>query len=160
DTVHPSTLDLLDELGLLEKFLALPHQRFETFHAQIGDEDFTLGDFTHLPTRCRFVAMIPQWDFLDLLAEAATQLPSFRLQMNAEVTGLIEEDGCVAGVHVATPDRPFDVRALLTIGADGRHSIVRRAAGLPIEETSQPIDVLWLRLSRRPSDPPETLARF
>jgi 2-polyprenyl-6-methoxyphenol hydroxylase-like FAD-dependent oxidoreductase len=128
--------------------------------AYFGDDEVTVADFTHLPTHCQFIAFMPQWDFLDFLADHARQHPGFHLLMNAEVTGLIEEEGCVAGVRAATPEGPLEVRAALTVGADGRHSTVRAASGLTVEDLGAPMDALWMRLSRRPEDPEQALGRF
>ena len=132
DTIHPSTLEVMHELGLLDEFLRLPHQEATQLTAQIGGTSFPIADFRHLPTRCRFVAFMPQWDFLDFLAEQAARYPTFRLRMQAEVTGLIEEQGRVVGVRATTPDGPLEVRADLVVGADGRHSAVRERAGLEV----------------------------
>jgi 2-polyprenyl-6-methoxyphenol hydroxylase-like FAD-dependent oxidoreductase len=160
DTIHPSTLEVMHELGLLEAFLELPHQKVTTLKAWFGDTELTLADFTHLPTRCRFIAFMPQWDFLAFLAREAARYPAFRLRMQAEVTGLIEEAGRIAGVRARTPDGALEIRADLVVGADGRHSTVRQAAGLAVEELGAPLDVLWFRLPRRPGDPEETAIRF
>jgi 2-polyprenyl-6-methoxyphenol hydroxylase-like FAD-dependent oxidoreductase len=160
DTIHPSTLEVVHELGLLDAFLALPHQRVEQLTAQIGDVEVPLADFTHLPTRCRFLAFMPQWDFLNFLAEQAARFPTFALRMRAEVTDLVEEVGRVAGVRVAQPDGPLEVRAALVVGADGRHSIVRAQAGLEVHDLGAPMDVLWFRLSRSPGDPGQAMGRF
>ena len=130
DTIHPSTLELMHELGILEEFLKQPHQEVRQFGGQIGSAFVTLADFSHLPTRCKFIALMPQWDFLEFLARHATIHPSFQLKMQTEVTDLLEEEGRIVGVRTATPDGPLDIRADLVIGADGRHSIVRRKAGL------------------------------
>jgi 2-polyprenyl-6-methoxyphenol hydroxylase-like FAD-dependent oxidoreductase len=160
DTIHPSTLELMHELGLLEAFLELPHQEVAALKAWFGDIELTLADFTHLPTHCRFIAFMPQWDFLDFLAREARRYPEFRLRMQAEVTVLVEEAGRIVGVRAETPDGGLEVRADLVVGADGRHSTVRQAAGLAVEELGAPLDVLWFRLSRRPGDPEETTIRF
>jgi 2-polyprenyl-6-methoxyphenol hydroxylase-like FAD-dependent oxidoreductase len=157
DTVHPSTLEAMHELGWLEDLLERPHQEVPEIAGQIGNERVTIADFSHLPTRCRFIALMPQWEFLDFLAERGRRYPAFHLQMEAEVVGLLEQDGQVVGVTATTPRGRLDVRAALTVAADGRHSIVRAHAGLKVEELGAPIDVLWLRLSRRPDDPPQTL---
>jgi len=130
DTIHPSTLQIMDELGLLDQFLKLPHERAMTLGAFFGDREYAFADFTHLPGRCKFVALMPQWDFLNFLAEHGGKLPTFHLHMRAEATDLIKEDGQVVGVHVKTPDGGIDVRADLTVGCDGRHSTVRARAGL------------------------------
>jgi 2-polyprenyl-6-methoxyphenol hydroxylase-like FAD-dependent oxidoreductase len=160
DTIHPSTLEVMHELGLLEAFLKLPHQKVTTLKAWFGDTQLTLADFTHLPTRCRFIAFMPQWDFLAFLAREAARYPAFRLRMQAEVTGLIEEAGRIIGVRGHTSDGPLEVRADLVVGADGRHSTVRQAAGLAVEELGAPLDVLWFRLPRRQGDPEESAIRF
>ena len=160
DTIHPSTLEVLYELGLLDQFLALPHQEVSRINGQFGDLALTVADFSTLSTRCRFVAFIPQWDFLDFLAEAGARYPGFHVRMQAEVVGLIEEAGSVVGLRANMPDGPLQVRASLVVGADGRHSTVRSHAGLSVEEFGAPMDVLWFRLSRRPSDPSDPIGRF
>jgi 2-polyprenyl-6-methoxyphenol hydroxylase-like FAD-dependent oxidoreductase len=160
DTIHPSTLELMHELGILEEFLRRPHQEVRTLGGQIGDDFVQVADFGHLPTHCRFIVLMPQWDFLDFIAEQAGQYPAFQLRMDADVTDLIVESGRVAGVRAAVPDGELEVRADLVIGADGRHSTVRAKAGLEILDLGAPMDVLWMRLSRRPDDPSQTLGRF
>jgi 2-polyprenyl-6-methoxyphenol hydroxylase-like FAD-dependent oxidoreductase len=160
DTIHPSTLEVMHELGLLDAFLARPHQEIRELHGIIGASDITIADFSHLPTKCGFIALMPQWDFLNFLAEKGRAFPAFRLRMETDVTGLIEEAGRVVGVEAQTPDGPLQVRANLVVGADGRHSIVRERAGLAVVNLGAPIDVLWLRLSKHPSDPPQTAGRF
>jgi 2-polyprenyl-6-methoxyphenol hydroxylase-like FAD-dependent oxidoreductase len=157
DTVHPSTLELMMELGVLEEFLARPHQRLHEIGGDIDGNRVKVADFTHLPTACKFVALMPQWDFLDFLADEARRYPTFRLLMNAEVTGLLRTGDSVSGVRATTPDGDVDVEATLTIGADGRRSVVRDRAGLTVETFGAPIDVLWMRISRRESDRAETL---
>jgi 2-polyprenyl-6-methoxyphenol hydroxylase-like FAD-dependent oxidoreductase len=157
DTVHPSTLELMHELGVLEAFLARPHQKISEIGGDIGGERVMVADFSHLPTRCKFVAMMPQWDFLDFLADEGRRYPTFRLLMNAEVTDVIRSGEPITGARVTTPDGPIEVNARLTIGADGRHSLVRERAGLIVRTFGAPIDVLWMRLSRRSSDRAETL---
>ena len=160
DTIHPSTLEIMHELGLLAEFLRRPHQEARSLGAQIGDDFLEVADFTHLPTHCRFLALMPQWDFLDFVAEQGRRYPSFRLMTRAEVTGLVEEGGRVCGVRVETPQGRLTVRADLVVGADGRHSTVRGQAGLAIDDLGAPMDVLWLRLSRRPDDPAQTLGHI
>jgi 2-polyprenyl-6-methoxyphenol hydroxylase-like FAD-dependent oxidoreductase len=160
DTIHPSTLEVMHELGLLDEFLKLPHQRVPRLNAQFGDMRITIADFSHLPVRCKFIAMMPQWDFLDFVADHAAVYPGFRLMMKTEVTGLIEEQGRVAGVRAATASGAIDIRADLVVGADGRNSIVRDKAGLPVKDFGAPMDVLWFRLSRKPDDPDQTMGRF
>jgi 2-polyprenyl-6-methoxyphenol hydroxylase-like FAD-dependent oxidoreductase len=160
DTIHPSTLELIHELGILQEFLRHPHQEVQQMIGQIGDALVPIADFARLPTQCRFVALMPQWDFLDFVAEQARGFAAFRLEMEAEVDDLVIADGRVAGVHATTPKGELVVRADLVVGADGRHSTVRARAGLDTIDRGAPIDVLWLRLSRRPDDPGETLGRF
>src|SRR5213593_2353692 len=157
DTVHPSTLEVMHELGWLESFLQRPHQEVREISGQIGDERVTIADFSHLPTRCRFIALMPQWDFLDFLAERGRQYEPFHLRMEAEVVDPLKADGRIAGVAATTPRGGLEVRADLTVAADGRHSIVRERAGLAIDDFGVPIDVLWMRVSRRPDDPAQTL---
>jgi 2-polyprenyl-6-methoxyphenol hydroxylase-like FAD-dependent oxidoreductase len=160
DTIHPSTLEIMHELGLLAEFLRRPHQQIRTLGAQIGDDLIDVADFTGLPTRCRFLALMPQWDFLDFLAEQGRRHRTFCLMTRCEVTGLVEEDGRIVGVRAKTPEGNLTVRADLVIGADGRRSIVREQAGLEIDDLGAPMDVLWLRLSRRPDDPGQTLGHI
>jgi 2-polyprenyl-6-methoxyphenol hydroxylase-like FAD-dependent oxidoreductase len=160
DTIHPSTLEVMYELGLLEKFLRLPHQEVYELNAQVGQTQLTIADFRYLPTRCRFIALMPQWDFLNFLAEQAAGYPSFDLMMEAEVSGLIEKSRRVIGVQANTPNGAVEVRADLIVGADGRNSIVREKAGLKVKDLGAPIDVLWFRISRSPEDPVATMGRF
>jgi 2-polyprenyl-6-methoxyphenol hydroxylase-like FAD-dependent oxidoreductase len=156
DTIHPSTLEVMHELGLLEGLLRLPHERIPRFSARIADRDVTIADLSRLTVRSRFIAMMPQWDFLNFLASEAKRYPTFGLRMNAEVTGLVERDGRVTGLRLRDEELPADV----VIGADGRHSTVRAAARLPAEEFGVPMDVLWFRLSRRTADPEQTMGIF
>ena len=160
DTIHPSTLEVMHELGLLERLLTLPHQKVPRINGQFGDLALTVADFSSLSTHCRFIAFMPQWDFLNFLTEEAARYSTFQLRRQADVTGLIEESGSVVGLRANTPDGPLEVRADLVVGADGRHSIVRAKAGLSIEEFGAPMDVLWFRLSRRASDPGDPIGRF
>jgi 2-polyprenyl-6-methoxyphenol hydroxylase-like FAD-dependent oxidoreductase len=160
DTIHPSTLEILHELGLLEEFLKRPHQEARQLTGVIGGEEIPVADFTHLPTRCKFIAFMPQWDFLDFIAEHARRYPTFRLMMRADVNDLLRDGGRVVGVGATTPDGPLEVRAELTFGTDGRHSTVRECAGLPVEDVGAPMDVLWMRVSRAPNDPEQPLGRF
>jgi 2-polyprenyl-6-methoxyphenol hydroxylase-like FAD-dependent oxidoreductase len=160
DTVHPSTLDVMAELGLLDDFLKLPHQEIRQLQGLIGDARITVADFSHVPTRCKFVALMPQWHFLNFLAERAARFPTFRLMMQAEVRDVIESDGRIVGIEADCPQGPLEVRADLVIGADGRHSVVRSRAGLVVEDLGAPIDVLWMSLSRKPTDPDQTGGYF
>jgi 2-polyprenyl-6-methoxyphenol hydroxylase-like FAD-dependent oxidoreductase len=152
DTVHPSTLQVMHELGLLEDFLKRPHQEITHAGGQIGNRRVNLADFTHLPTRCKFIAFMPQWDFLDFLAEKAKALPNFRLMMETEATDLLREGARVTGVVARTNDGECRIAAHLTIGADGRHSVLRERSGLQVMDLGAPIDVLWMRLKHRPGD--------
>jgi 2-polyprenyl-6-methoxyphenol hydroxylase-like FAD-dependent oxidoreductase len=160
DTIHPSTLQLMHELGLLEAFLARPHQEVRELRGIVGDSEIKLADFRHLPTRCKFIALMPQWDFLNFLAEAGDRFPGFHLGMESEVTDLVEEAGRIVGLRAQTPDGPIEIRADLVIGADGRHSVVRERAGLAVKNLGAPIDVLWMRLSKQPGDPGQSAGRI
>ncbi|WP_027350693.1 FAD-dependent oxidoreductase [Halotalea alkalilenta] len=157
DTVHPSTLEVLHELGLLEGLLALPHTRAERLHAQIGARQVSIADFTRLPTVCRFIAFMPQWEFLDFIHRQASGYPNFRLLMDTEVEGLIERDGEVRGLVARTPKGQLEIEAQLVVGADGRHSRVRQLAALEVERFGSPSDVLWMRFSHQPEDPPQVM---
>ncbi|MTD93488.1 FAD-dependent oxidoreductase [Hyphomicrobium sp. xq] len=154
DTIHPSTLEVMDELGLLDDLLKLPHNKVSRLGVQVGDTSINFADFTWLPPRHAFIALMPQWDFLDFLADEARKYPNFKLIMQANVTDLVEERGRVVGVRATTPEGPLEVRAKLTVGCDGRKSTVRAKAGLEVEDIGAPIDVFWMRVSRRPDDPP------
>lgn len=160
DTVHPSTMQVMHELGLLESFLSRPHDQVSTVGAMIGNEYFEVADFAALPTQATFIAMMPQWHFLDFLAEEGRRYPAYHLMMRAEATGLLRENGVVVGVQAQTPDGPVEVRAELVIAADGRGSTLRDVAGLKVEDQGAPMDVLWMRLSRHPTDPGATLGRL
>ncbi len=160
DTIHPSTLELMYELGLLDEFLKLPHSRVERLGGQVGDTTIRLADFSHLPTHCKFIALMPQWDFLDFLAEHGRKYPAFDLHMKTEATDLIEEGGRVVGVRAASPEGELEFRADLTVGCDGRHSTLRARAGFKVEDIGAPMDVLWFRVSRRPGDTTETFGHM
>jgi 2-polyprenyl-6-methoxyphenol hydroxylase-like FAD-dependent oxidoreductase len=160
DTIHPSTLELMYELGILGEFLRRPHQELTQIGAQVDDFTVAVADFSPLPTHCKFVGLMPQWEFLNFIAEKAKIYPRFHLRMETEVTDLLIENGKVAGIHAKAPSGALEVRADLTIGADGRRSIVREKAGLEVLDLGAPIDVLWMRVSRDPSDPNQTLGRF
>jgi 2-polyprenyl-6-methoxyphenol hydroxylase-like FAD-dependent oxidoreductase len=159
DTIHPSTLEVMHELGLLEAFLKLPHQEARHLSGVVGDTPVRIADFSRVPTRCKFIALMPQWDFLDFLAARGRGYPGFHLRMQTEVTDLTEDNGRITGVQATTPDGALSVTADLVVGADGRHSTVRAQAGLEVEDIGAPIDVLWMRLSRRPGDAEEPLGR-
>jgi 2-polyprenyl-6-methoxyphenol hydroxylase-like FAD-dependent oxidoreductase len=160
DTIHPSTFELMYELGLLDNFLRVPHQQLLQIGAAVDDFTVTVADFSHLPVHCKFVGLMPQWDFLNFIAAKAKSYPEFRVYLDCEVTDLLIENGRVAGVRAKTCDGHREFRAALTVGADGRHSIVRAKAGLEVLDLGAPIDVLWMRVSRLPTDPEQTLGRF
>jgi 2-polyprenyl-6-methoxyphenol hydroxylase-like FAD-dependent oxidoreductase len=160
DTIHPSTLELLYELGLLEKFLALPHSQIAGLSAIIGGQRFQMSDFSHLPTHAKFIALMPQWDFLNFLSAEAAGFRSFTLHMGWEATGLIQQNGVTTGVRANTPDGPVEIQAALTVGCDGRHAISRSAGHLPLIDEGVPVDILWLRIARQPSDPENALGHF
>src|SRR3984893_5990395 len=160
DTIHPSTFELMYELGLLDEFLRVPHQELLQIGAAVDDFSVTIAAFSNFPVPCKSVVLMPQWDFLNFIAEKAKSYPEFHLHMESEVTDLLIEDDRVAGVRARTRDGDREFRAALTVGADGRHSIVRAKAGLEVIDLGTPIDVLWMRLSRLPTDPAQTLGRF
>jgi 2-polyprenyl-6-methoxyphenol hydroxylase-like FAD-dependent oxidoreductase len=159
DTIHPSTLELMRELGLLEKFLALPHTQVRNIGVDIGDEKFIVGDFSRISTHCKFMALMPQWDFLDFLSTQAKRHPHFRLMMESEVTGTLDGDARIAGVVVRTPGGDVSIRANLVIAADGRHSTLRAKAHLAVRNIGAPFDVLWLSLPAEKTDPTEPVGR-
>jgi 2-polyprenyl-6-methoxyphenol hydroxylase-like FAD-dependent oxidoreductase len=160
DTVHPSTLEVMYELGLLDAFLKLPHQKLETVTGQVGAEHLQLADFRHLPTHCKFIALMPQWDFLNFLAEQGKRYKTFDLRMQAEATGLIEENGRIVGLNAKTPDGALAIHADLVVGCDGRDSVVRDKAGLESDDYGAPMDVLWFRLSHKGGDSPDTFGHI
>ncbi len=159
DTIHPSTLEAMDQLGFLDEFLTLPHQKAPTLHAEIGGRQATIADFSRLPTRCKYIAFMPQWDFLDFLAGKARALPHFRLEMGREATGLTERDGTVTGVATRGVDGSArNLEAALVVGADGRDSMLRTAAALEVEDLGSSVDVLWMKLSRDAGDPAQPMS--
>ncbi|MBX9876948.1 MAG: FAD-dependent oxidoreductase [Candidatus Obscuribacterales bacterium] len=160
DTVHPSTLELMYELGILNEFLALPHQKVSQLGGQIGTDFVTMADFSYLPTKCKYVAFMPQWDFLDFLADQGKKYLGFSVRMSTKATQLIEENGEITGIVAEGPDGEIRIKADLVVAADGRASILREQAKLPLQDLGAPMDVLWMRLSRLPSDPPQTLGRI
>jgi 2-polyprenyl-6-methoxyphenol hydroxylase-like FAD-dependent oxidoreductase len=160
DTVHPSTMQIMQELGLLEDFLQRPHSEIRSFSAEIGDRSFKVADFERVPCACRFIALMPQWDFLNFLREKARGFPELEIMMSTEVTGLTQVGGRVTGVTATTVDGPIEIRAPLVVGCDGRRSQVRTAAALAVEDLGSPIDVLWFRLSKKPGDPKDVLGRL
>jgi 2-polyprenyl-6-methoxyphenol hydroxylase-like FAD-dependent oxidoreductase len=153
DTVHPSTLQIMHELGLLDEFLQCPHTEVRQVRVEIGASQVQFADFTHLPTAAKFLAFMPQWDFLNFLLEKGRRFPNLKVIMRAEATGLVEQDGRVAGVMASAPEGPLRVMADLTVGCDGRGSRVRELAGLKVRDLGAPIDVLWFRLPKKSTDP-------
>ena len=160
DTIHPSTLELMHELGLLDEFLKQPHQVVRELRAVVNGQVVPIADFTKLPTRCKFIAFMPQWDFLNFLSSHARRFPNFQLHMETEVVDLLIDNGRVTGVRAKTPRGELDVHADLVIGADGRHSIIQSRAGFQRREFGVPIDVLWMRISKKQNDPEQTLGFF
>jgi len=160
DTVHPSTLELMYELWILEEFLQCPHQELSHLGAQIGETKVQVADFTHLPTHAKFIALMPQWDFLNFLAERGRAYPEFHLRMQTEAVDLLQDNGTVTGVRANGPGGELLVHSRLVIGTDGRHSTVREKAGLTVLDKGAPMDVLWLRLSRKKDDPGQSLGRI
>jgi 2-polyprenyl-6-methoxyphenol hydroxylase-like FAD-dependent oxidoreductase len=160
DTVHPSTLELFHELGLLEDFLKVPHQKLQSVGGVFGDFPFEAADFRHVPAHCKFVALMPQWDFLDFVSAQAKEFPNFDLRLRHEATGLMDDAGRITGVEVRTPEGTLRIRADLVVGCDGRHSRVRESAHLDVVEFGVPIDVLWFRISRLADDPDEVFGNI
>jgi 2-polyprenyl-6-methoxyphenol hydroxylase-like FAD-dependent oxidoreductase len=160
DTVHPSTLELIHELGLIDEFLALPHRKVERFGVDIGGKHVQIVDLTHLSTHCKYIALMPQWDFLSFLAKQGSGYETFDLRMQAEATDLVEEEGRIVGVRAKTPEGELSVKADLVVACDGRHSTLRLKAGMKSDDFGAPMDALWFRVSRRQSDPAETFGRI
>ena len=160
DTVHPSTLELMNELGLIDAFLKVPHQKIETLSALIGADRVHVADFRRLPTRCKFIALMPQWDFLNFLADQGRRYPTFDLRMNADAIDIIAQRGRIVGVAATTAEGPLSIHADLVVACDGRHSTLREKSGLQGDAFGSPMDVLWFRLSRQPEDGPETFGHI
>src|SRR5665213_660502 len=160
DTVHPSTLEMMHELGLLDEFLKLPHSQVDHVSMQIGADVITIGNFSTLPVHCKFIALMPQWDFLNFLVRHGKRYPTFDLRMRAEAADLIEEGGGVVGLRAKTPEGQLEIRADLVVGCDGRHSIVRERAGFEVEDIGAPMDVMWFRLPRNQSDGGEVVGHI
>ena len=148
DTVHPSTLQVMDELGLIDEFLKLPHQRLQTMDGKFGEASIRIADLSRLKVKYPFIAFMPQWDFLNFLRENGKRFASLSVMMSADATDLIRSGDTVIGVKANTPEGPVEIRADLTIGCDGRHSMVRQRAGLEVEEIGAPMDVLWFRAGK------------
>src|ERR1700723_1038371 len=160
DTVHPSTLMVMHELGLIDDFLKLPHSEIRALSAEIGDTCVRGADFSRISAPCKFIALMPQWDFLNFLADKGRRFSTLKIRMSTEVTGLIQETGRVVGVKGTTFGGPLEVRADLVVGCDGRTSTVRSASGLVVQDFGSPIDVLWFRLSKKAGDPAQVLGRL
>jgi 2-polyprenyl-6-methoxyphenol hydroxylase-like FAD-dependent oxidoreductase len=160
DTVHPSTMEMMHELGLLQEFLKLPHSIVRQISMQIGEDRVVIGHFDNLPVHCKFIALMPQWDFLNFIADHGKRFQTFDLRMRAQATGLIEEQGRIVGVRAKTPEGDLEIRADLTVGCDGRHSTMRECAGLESDDYGAPMDVMWFRLSRKRTDSEETAGRI
>jgi 2-polyprenyl-6-methoxyphenol hydroxylase-like FAD-dependent oxidoreductase len=160
DTVHPSTLQVMDELGLIDGFLKLPHQRLQKMDGKFGGASIRIADLSRLKVNYPFIAFMPQWDFLNFLRESGKRFSSLKVLMNAEATDLIWSGGAVVGVQARTPDGPVEIRADLTIGCDGRHSMVRQRADLEVEEIGAPMDVLWFRSGKPAGETESVFARI
>jgi 2-polyprenyl-6-methoxyphenol hydroxylase-like FAD-dependent oxidoreductase len=160
DTVHPSTLMIMQELGLVEDFLQLPHSEIHALSAEIGEHQVKVADFSRISAPCRFVALMPQWDFLNFLADKGRHFPALQILMSTQVTGLIEDSGRIVGVKATTAAGRIEVRADLVVGCDGRGSTVRAASGLVVQDLGSPIDVLWFRLSKKSGDPGQVLGHL
>jgi 2-polyprenyl-6-methoxyphenol hydroxylase-like FAD-dependent oxidoreductase len=156
DTIHPSTLQVMHELGLLDAFLKVRHDEVRDLRVVIGDTEIQMADFTHLPTVCKFIALMPQWDFLNFLSKQGRHYPGFDLHMETDATDIIVQGDRVVGVRADSPEGPVEIEADLVVAADGRHSTIRERAGFVADSLGAPMDVLWLRLSRKPSDPEQT----
>ncbi len=157
DTIHPSTLEVIGQLGLIDAFLALPHTRAERLSAEMGGRTITIADFSRLPVKNRFIAFMPQWDFLNFLAASARKFPNFRLIMKGEVIRILDVEGKVSGLVAGTPDGEIQIESDLVVGADGRNSIIRAKAGLRVENFGAPSEVVWMKLSKREGDPNEVM---
>ena len=160
DTIHPSTLDLMYELGLVDEFLRRPHQEVRELSGQIGSDVITIADFTHLPTHCKFLALMPQWEFLDFLKQHAQRYSGFKLLMNTDAIDLVQQNGTITGVRARSSDGELQIRCALVVGADGRRSVVRQRAGLTVIDLGAPMDVMWVRVSRQASDSHQTFGHF
>lgn len=160
DTVHPSTLEIFNDLNLLESFLTTPHEKAQKISAVVGDVEIPVADFSHLPTHAKFIAFMPQWDFLNYVKDIASKSENFQLLMDTEIIDIIQENGCIVGALAKTKEGDLQIRSNLLIGADGRHSTVREKASLQVEDLGAPIDVLWMRISRNSDDPPQLFGRF
>ena len=159
DTVHPSTLQVMDELGLIDDFLKLPHQRLQKMEGMFGGETMRIADLGRLNVKYPFIAFMPQWDFLNFLRESGKRFASLKVMMSTEAIDLLRDGERVTGVKAKTPDGAIDIEADLTIACDGRHSLVRERAGLEVEEIGAPMDVLWFRAGKRENETESLFAR-
>jgi 2-polyprenyl-6-methoxyphenol hydroxylase-like FAD-dependent oxidoreductase len=159
DTVHPSTLQVMDELGLIDGFLKLPHQRLQKMEGKFGGDTVRIADLSRLRVKYPFIAFMPQWDFLNFLRESGKRLTSLKVMMSTEAIDLLRDGERVTGVKARTPDGVIDIEADLTVACDGRHSLVRERAGLAVEEIGAPMDVLWFRAGKRAGDNESLFAR-
>src|ERR1700755_1802902 len=159
DTVHPSTLQVMDELGLIDGFLKLPHQELQKMEGKLGNTSVRIADLGRLNVKYPFIAFMPQWDFLNFLREQGRRFPQLNVMMNTDATDLVFSGDKVVGVRAATPEGPIEIRADLTIGCDGRHSTVRARANLEVEEIGAPMDVLWFRVGKRADETESVFAR-
>jgi 2-polyprenyl-6-methoxyphenol hydroxylase-like FAD-dependent oxidoreductase len=160
DTVHPSTLQVMDELGLIDGFLKLPHQRLQKMDGLFGGATVRIADLSRLHVKYPFIAFMPQWDFLNFLRESGERFSSLKVMMNTEAVDLIRRGDAIAGVRAKTPEGMIDIEADLTVGCDGRHSLVRERAGLEVEEIGAPMDVLWFRAGKAPDEKEHLFARL
>ncbi len=160
DTVHPSTLQIMQELGLLDDFLKQPHSELRALSIEIEDRCFQIADFSRVPTTCHFIAVMPQWDFLNFMMEKGRRFPTLKLMRSTQMTSLLETEGRVMGLQATTLDGPLEIHADLVVGCDGRTSTVREAAAFAVEDVGAPIDVLWFRLSKKPGDPEQVLGHL
>jgi 2-polyprenyl-6-methoxyphenol hydroxylase-like FAD-dependent oxidoreductase len=160
DTIHPSTFELMHELGLLDEFLKLPHQEFSRLGGVFNGHQAQIADFSRLSTRCKFIGFMPQWHFLNFLAIEAKRFSAFTLRMEAEVIDLIEKQDRIGGVRAKTADGDLEVQADLVVGCDGRASVIRDRAGFIVNDIGAPIDVLWMHISRRENDPEQLFGFF
>lgn len=160
DTIHPSTLEVMKELGLLDRFLARPHEKAFNIHGQFGDETLMVADFTHLPVTCGFIAFMPQWEFLDFLADEARAFPNFTLLRSTEATNILSTNGTITGLECMSADGPIKIEATLTVAADGRGSTVRQVAGMVPQNLGAPMDVLWMHIPKRGDEQSKSFGRF
>ena len=160
DTLHPSILEIMDELGLADALLQLPHTKLHTLTTQTPNGPVKMGNFSHLKTKFPYIALMPQTRFLEFVTQEARRFSCFQLVMGARVDELIENNGIVEGVRYQGLDGMHEVHALLTVGTDGRYSQIRKLGGFQAVKSAPSLDLLWFRLPRRPDDPPGLMGRF